>query len=633
LAVRFPPERNAPHAVELLATTYAPDTSDKPGMQPILTVNLSTHELGIFVVPAEWERDYLGGASLAARLLYETITPDLDPVSPAAPLLILNGPLTGTAGPAVGRFVVCGKSPATGLWAESNCGGFWGPELRAAGYDGAWITGRSEQPVFLSITETGVELRDARHLWGQDTYQVQESIKAELAQPGARILGVGPAGEAGIPFALILCDHGRVAGRTGMGAVMGAKNLKAVAVHGAGKAPVADLAAYGPVRAEANRTLKADPMTRVLRDLGSGGAGDYFDYLGEMPKKYFSAGYLEGADQVSGAAMTETILAGVTACHACVIACGRVVRLEDGEKRKGPEYETLVGFGPNLGITDPRVPTRLGELCDRYGMDSISTSGIIGLAFRLYEMGVITTADTGGVELAWGDAGAAEKLVHLIARREGVGALMAGGSRAFGRHFGAEDEAVQVNGLEVAYHDPRGASGMAIVYATSPRGACHNQSDYYLVDIGQAETDINIQFFHRQGGAEKAANVARHQDWRTVNNALVLCVFANVAPETMLALVNAACGYNLSMDELIRCGERAWNLKRAINNRLGVTRANDCLPKAFFRPYEDGGAAGFVPDFEPMMDAYYAARGWDAVTGRPTHEKLGELSLDFAVQG
>ena len=600
-------------------------------MQPILTVNLSTGEMGTFLVRPAWERDYLGGSSLGARLLYDSLTPDLEPLSPAAPLLILNGPLTGTAGPAVGRFVVCGKSPATGLWAESNCGGFWGPELRAAGYDGVWITGRSPQPTYLAITEAGPRICGAGHLWGQDTYQVQESIKSELSQPSLRILGIGPAGEARIPFALILCDHGRVAGRTGLGAVMGSKNLKAVAVHGNGKVPVADLTAYGPIRAEANRNLRADPMSRVLHDLGSAGAADYFDYLGELPKKYFTAGHLDGADQVSGASMAESILAGVTTCHACVIACGRVVRLEDGAKRKGPEYETLAGFGPNLGITDLRVPARLGELCDRYGMDSISTSGTIGLAFRLYEMGVITSADTGGLELAWGDAGAAEQLVHLIARQEGMGALLAGGARSLARHFGVEDEAVQVNGLEVAYHDPRGASGMAIVYATSPRGACHNQSDYFLVDIGQAETDINIQFFHRQGGAEKAANVARHQDWRTVNNALVLCMFANVAPETMLVLVNAACGYDLGMEDLIRCGERAWNLKRVINNRLGVTGADDTLPKAFLEPYPDGGSAGFAPDFPAMMEAYYAARGWDPRTGRPKPEKLAELSLQFAL--
>jgi aldehyde:ferredoxin oxidoreductase len=602
-------------------------------MQPILKVNLSNGEFGSYRVPPAWERDFLGGSALGARLLFGDLAADVDPLSPSAPLLILNGPLTGTAGPAVGRFVVCGKSPATGLWAESNCGGFWGPELRAAGYDGVWITGRAESPAYLTITDQAVRLCDARQLWGQDTYAVQASIQGELNQPGARVLGIGPAGEAGIPFASILCDHGRVAGRTGLGAVMGAKNLKAVAVRGSQKVPVADLSAYGPVRAAANRALKDDAMTGVLRDLGSGGGADYFDYLGMMPKKYFSTGVLEGAERVSGATMAETILAGKTACHACVIACGRVVRLEDGEKRKGPEYETMAGFGPNLGITDLRTPARLGELCDRYGMDTISTSNTIGLAFRLFEMGILTSADCGGLSLNWGNSVAAEVLIHEIVRREGLGELLAQGARAFARHFGMEDEAVEVNGLEVAYHDPRGASGMAIVYSTSPRGACHNQSDYFLVDIGQAETDLNIGFYSRQGGAEKSANVARHQDWRSVSNALVLCTFANVPPETTLALVNAACGYNLEIEELVRCGERAWNLKRVINHRLGLTRANDKLPKAFRVPYAEGGAAGFVPDFEQMMHAYYVARGWDADTGRPSREKLSQIGLDFALAG
>jgi aldehyde:ferredoxin oxidoreductase len=599
-------------------------------MQPLLTVNLTTEETGTFVVPGDWERDYLGGASLGARLLYDTLLPDVDSFSDAAPLMFLNGPLTGTAGPAVGRFVVCGRSPATGLWAESNCGGFWGPELRAAGFDGIWITGKADHPVYLDVEDEVAQLRDASHIWGQDTYELQASIKRDLSRPGARVLGIGPAGEARIPFALILADHGRVAGRTGLGAVMGSKNLKAIAVHGSHSIPVGDGSSYAPIRAAANRALKADAMTNVLRDLGSAGASDYFDYLGEMPKKYFSVGQLAGTDRVSGSTIAETILSGVSACHACVIACGRRVRLEDGLKRKGPEYETLVGFGPNLGITDVRVPVRLGELCDRYGMDSISTSGTIGLAFRLFELGVIDRRVTDGLLLEWGNAGAAEELIHLMVRQAGFGALLAQGALALARHFGVEQEAVQVNGLEAAYHDPRGASGMAIVYATSPRGACHNQSDYFLVDIGQAETDINIQFFHRQGGAEKAANVARHQDWRTVNNSLVLCLFANVPPQSMLDLVNAACGYNLALEDLIRCGERAWNLKRVINHRLGLVRADDRLPKAFLTPYAEGGAAGFVPDFAEMMQAYYSARGWDPFTGRPSREKLAQLDLGFA---
>ncbi len=601
-------------------------------MQPILKIDLTTRQTETYTIPIAWERDFLGGASLAARLLYDTLTPELDPLSPESPLLILNGPLSGTAGPVVGRFVVCGKSPATGLWAESNIGGHWGPELRSAGFDGVWVTGRAERPVYLWIHDDRVEVRDASHIWGQDTCDLQTAIKSELDVRGARVLGIGIAGESQIPYALMLTDHGRVAGRTGLGAVMGSKNLKAIAVKGTGKIPTANPDLYTPLRSEANRALKADAMTRVLHDLGTAGAGDFFDYLGEMPKKYFSAGYMDNATAISGASVAETILAGTSACHACVIACGRVVKLGDGEKRKGPEYETLVGFGPNLGITDTHAITCMGELCDRYGVDTISMSGTIGLAFMLYDKGIITSAHTGGLPLDWGSIAAAERLIHMAVRREGAfGALLAQGSRALARHFGAEEESVQVNGLEVAYHDPRGASGMAIVYATSPRGACHNQSDYFLVDVGQAEGSVGIQFMDRHAGAEKSANVALHQNLRTLNNALVMCMFGNVPPETMLGLVNAACGYDLTLDDLMRAGERAWNLKRAINNKMGLTRANDTLPKPLLKALEDGGAAGFAPDFAPMMEAYYAARCWDAATGTPTPDKLRELGLDFTL--
>jgi aldehyde:ferredoxin oxidoreductase len=603
-------------------------------MQPILSVDLSSGEIGQMEIPADWKRDFLGGASLAARILYDNMVPELDPLAPEAPLLFLNGPLSGTAGPAVGRFVVCGRSPATGLWGESNCGGFWGPELRMAGFDGLLVTGRAAGPVYLWVEDGEAELRPAGHLWGLDTYQTQSTLQSELGQKTARVAAIGPAGEALIPFSLILCDHGRVAGRTGMGAVMGSKNLKAVAVKGRGKVPVIDPARFGPLRSESNRTLRAEPISRVMHDLGTAGAAEYLDYLGEMPKRYFQAGTFKEEIKISGSDLKETILAGESACHACVIACGRVVRLEDEEKRKGPEYETLVGFGPNLWLNDPVVVTRLGELCDRYGMDSISLSNTIGLAFQLYENGQIGPEETGGLALAWGDAAAVEELVHLTARRAGFGACLAEGARALGRRFAAEEQAVQVNGLEVAYHDPRGASGMALVYATSPRGACHNQSDYFLVDIGQAEASLGMEYYSPHAGAEKAGNVARHQDWRTIFNALVLCFFANVAPEMVVALINAACGLDWQIPDMLRAGERGWNLKRAINHRLGLTRANDRLPQALLVPYQDDphGERGFAPEFEEMLAAYYAVRGWDPATGVPTRDKLHELGLEWVVE-
>jgi aldehyde:ferredoxin oxidoreductase len=597
-------------------------------MQPILKIDLTTGKTEEFRIPEIWERDYLGGASLAARLLYDSLTPELDARSAEAPLLFLNGPLSGTAGPTVGRFVICGKGPATDLWAESNCGGFWGPELRFTGYDGLWITGRALEPVYLWIDEGKLEIRKAAHLWGKDTYETQLLIKEEVGRNNARVAVIGEAGERGVLFAGIYCDHGRTAGRTGLGAVMGAKKLKAIAVHGKkGTLPLARSGVYAGIRSASNRALKQDNASKVFHELGTASGANYSEYLGAMPAKYYHQGTFEAVDNISGARMSETMLVKTSACHACVIACGRVVELGDGRRRKGPEYETIVLFGPNLLNDDLEAIVLLGELCDRYGMDTISMGNTIGLAFHLFERGLVTTRDTGGLELSWGNVHAIERLIHLTAKREGIGEVLAHGSRFFGRYFGAEEEAVQVNGLEVAGHDPRGLSGMALVYATSPRGACHNQSDYFLVDWGQTNEILGIRFFPRHAGAEKAANVARHQDWRTVYNSLVMCIFANVSPETQVELINAACGYEWDVDEMLRCGERGWNLKRAINTRLGLTRANDKLPKTLLEPYNEGGAEGYVIPFEEMLEAYYAARGWDPETGRPTREKLESLDL------
>ena len=600
-------------------------------MQPIVRVDLTTQSIDTFEIPPGWSQDFLGGSSLAARILFDDLIPELDPLAPEAPLLFMTGPLSGTAGPAVGRFVVCARSPATRLWGESNCGGFWGPELRNAGFDGLLIIGKSEKPVYLWILDQQVEVRDAAHLWGIESYQTQEAILRELKEYGKhRVAVIGPAGESQIPFATILTDHGRVAGRTGMGAVMGSKNLKAIAVRHTQKLSLTP-DAYAPLRAKANRILRDDNFTRTAREIGTAAIADYANYLGEMPKRYYQDGIFEGVDKITGSTLTETILTGVSACHACVIACGRVVKLdEDEDKRKGPEYETIAGFGPNLLIDDLPFITRMGDLCDRYGMDTISMSNILGLAFSLFERGLVSEADTGGIRLHWGDKGAVENLVHQTARREGFGAYLAAGARALGKHFGAEELAVQVNGLEVAYHDPRGASGMALVYATSPRGGCHNQSDYFLTDIyGMIEESLGMKFYQRLDGAEKAANVAVHQDWRTVFNSLVMCFFANVSPQTVLDLINAATESDYSLEDMLRIGERAWNLKRMINQRLGLTCENDRLPKLLMEAYRDGGAAGIVIPLEEMLAAYYLARGWDSQRGMPTPETLNKLGLGW----
>jgi aldehyde:ferredoxin oxidoreductase len=267
-------------------------------------------------------------------------------------------------------------------------------------------------------------------------------------------------------------------------------------------------------------------------------------------------------------------------------------------------------------------------------MDTISIANTIGLVLKLREMGAISDKETGGITLDWGNSEVIQKLIDQTAHKEGLGEWIAKGSRELGRHFGHEEEAIQVNGLEVPYHDPRGSSGMALVYATSPRGACHNQSDYFLIDMGQVLTEIGMKQFSRHGGAEKVLNVAIHQDWRTIANSLVMCIFANVPATSVLDLINAACGLDWQLEDVIRAGERGWNLKRVINNRLGLTRQNDRLPKDLLIPYKDhpAGADGYAPDFENMLEAYYDVRGWDLTTGYPKKEKLISLGLGWLVE-
>ncbi|MCJ7566243.1 MAG: aldehyde ferredoxin oxidoreductase family protein [Anaerolineales bacterium] len=594
-----------------------------------LTIDLATGSNTIEAIKTDVMQKYLGGSSLGAYLLFPELSPTLDPLSPEAPLAFLTGPLTGTSGPAVARSVICGKSPLTGIWAESNIGGYFGTELRKAGFDVLIVRGCAASPVYLWINGSRAELRPADHLWGTaDTYQTQELIKNELGQSATRVACIGIAGERQIPYAGILCDHGRVAGRTGLGAVMGSKNLKAIAVRGRGSIHLDNPREYAALRTRVNRELKDDLVSVGMRDFGTSSTSDLFDYFGLMPKKNYSSGVLEGTEKVSGSAVAETMLSGISACHACVIACGRKVKLMDGIERKGPEFETTVGFGPNLGITDLSFITRMGDICDRYGIDTISLSNTIGVVLSLYEAGLITTKDSGGDEFLWGDHAVVEKLVHQTVLKEGLGAIIAQGARALGDYFDSPNYAVEVKGLEVPYHDPRGASGMALVYATSPRGACHNQGPYYLVELGQTIDAIGVDFFKRQAGAEKVANIIRHQNWTSVVNALVMCIFANVPPSDTCKLIQYATGYEYSLNDLLLLGERSWNIRRMVNHRLKPSGLGDALPERFKTPLAEGGASGYSIPFEEMLFTYYNEREWDSDTGIPTANKLRELGLD-----
>jgi aldehyde:ferredoxin oxidoreductase len=601
----------------------------------ILKVNLSTGDIWNDVIPPDWVKEYIGGSSLGVRILWDYLRLDLDPLHPDNPLLWICGPLTGTGGPTTGRSTICGRSPKTGLWGEANIGGFVGSELRYAGYDAVLIIGKAPRPVYIMIRDNQVRIISAEHLWGvTDTYQTQEQIRKEQEDSRLKVASIGLAGENLVQLAGILSDHGRIAARTGMGALMGSKNLKAVAVRGSYKTEYVQEDLYKTLRVSANKDLLQQNITTVFRATGTSGAADYFQLLGDMPQKYWTAASFENATKVGGAEMAETILTGVSACQGCVVSCGRVVSVTDGlyptdGDVKGPEYETIVSFGPQLLVDDLAVITALNGLCDRYGLDTISVGGILGLAYLMYERGYLQKADTHGLELRWGDASPCFPLIDQIARKQGLGEIMALGSKTFARTFGAEDLAVEINGLEVPTHDPRALTGMALVYVTSPRGACHNQSDFFEVEIGGAIDELGIPMTERFECSGKAQYVARHQYWRTITNSLVYCIFGQVNPKTILALTNAALGFDWKLSDLLRCGERAWNLKRIYNLQAGLDIKREKLPRILLVSLPEGGQEGHIPDLDQMLEEYYQVCGWDRATGYPTDKKIEELNLGF----
>ncbi len=598
----------------------------------MLKVDLSSGTFEGVHIPPAYVAGYVGGSALAARLLFESLDEGVmkSPLHPKSPLLFMTGPLTGTAGPTTGRFTVCGRSPQTGLWGESNLGGMVGPELRFAGWDALWITGSAPNPVYLYINNDVVEIHPAGHLWGRaDTYETQRLVREEVGEPQAKVACIGLAGENGVPFAGILSDHGRLAARTGMGTLMGSKNLKAVAVRGRGKPWLARPEEYKRLRVESNKRLLQQNMTAVFHTTGTSGSADYLEYIGDMPQKYWTGSSFEGATLLGGAEMAEKYLVDTSACQACVIRCGRVVDFsaEKYHPQKGPEYETICAFGSQLLVDDLPQVTRLGDLCDRLGMDTISAGSVLGLAYLLFDRGLISERDTGGLALRWGDPAPCFTLLEQMARKEGFGALLAQGSRALGAAYGAADLAVQVNGLDVAFHDPRAFTGQALSYVTSPRGACHNQTDFFNVELGGTMEEIGIPLTERSTSAGKARYVARHQHWRTLCNSLVMCFFTVIAPQEVADLLSAASGTDWTVEGLLLAGERGWNLKRIYNLRLGLTPAAEKLPRLLLEPLPESGQAGVVPDMETLLDEYYVASGWERATGWPTREKLEELGL------
>lgn len=600
----------------------------------ILRVDLDAGTLCDEPLNEIYARKFVGGSGLAARMLYDVLSNaevDIDPLGPDNPLIWMTGPLVGTAMPSAGRCSVCALSPLTGIWGESNTGGFIGPELRFAGYDGLLITGRAGRPTWLSIVEGRARLHDAADLWGCDAYETQGRVRARMATSKARVACIGAAGENQVKMAAVINDRGRAAGRTGMGTVMGSKNLKAIGVHGSARVPLADPEGLERAAREIIAGLDGDLATMSLQLAGTASVVDMALMFGSMPIRYYQQGEWEEASNLSGVLMAEHFQNRRTACYRCPIACGRETRAPSyGQARvDGPEYETLGAFGTLLLVDDLEAVIYAGHLCNVHGLDTISTDCTIALACEMYEREILSASDTEGIELRYGDVHMVHRLIEMIAHRQGFGDVLAEGSAALADRFGVPELAVTVNRLEVPMHDPRAFAGMVVPYALSPRGACHMQGDMYGVDIGLSPTvELGIVPGDRlETTEEKGRIAARHQAWRSLYNALILCQFQNPGVERLLAALNAVTGWDVGADDLLPLGKRIVTLKRLLNMRIGLTRADDRLPELLLRPLKDGGTEGRVPDVEALLSGAYAEHGWHPETGSPLPETTSDLGL------
>ncbi|MGD9028538.1 MAG: aldehyde ferredoxin oxidoreductase family protein [Anaerolineae bacterium] len=600
----------------------------------LLHVDLSTGKFHDEPLDPDISRTFVGGSGLAARLVYDMVDGKTDPLGPENPLVLMTGPLVGTTMPSAGRCSVCALSPLTGIWGESNTGGFIGPELRFSGYDGLIITGQAEGPVWLSIIEGEPSLRDASNLWGLDSYATQERIRTTLRLPRARVACIGPAGENQVKMAAVMNDHGRAAARTGMGAVMGAKRLKAIALRGGAEVPLADSEALRAVVREILRDLNEDVPAMAIRMAGTAGYVDMALMYGDMPIQYYQRGEWEGAHELSGVLMWDKYEKRIRACYRCPIACGRETHAPrfGVDVVDGPEYETLAAFGSLAMVDDLEAVIYAGHLCNLYGLDTISTGCTIALACEMFERGILTEADTGGLSMRYGDTEMMHRVIGMMARREGFGDVLAEGSAALAERFEVPALAATVNGLEVPMHDPRAFSGMAVTYALSPRGACHIQGDMYGVDTGQGPAvELGIVPGDRfEDTEQKGRIVARQLAWRSLYNALTLCQFQNPGVGRLLRALNAVTGWNLQPDDLMMLGKRIFALKRMLNMRRGVGMADDSLPDLLCTPLGEGGTEGKVPNLDALLTGAYVELGWDPETGMPSTETLEALGLPFA---
>ncbi|HOM27852.1 MAG TPA: aldehyde ferredoxin oxidoreductase family protein [Deltaproteobacteria bacterium] len=579
-------------------------------------------------IPEEVYRKYIGGATLGAHLIAPHVRRGMDPLAGDAPLVFAVGPLTLSPIPMVSRYAVAGVSPLTGFWGEATSGGDFPFRLKGAGYDGVFVTGRAEKPVYLLVEDGTPSIRDAAHLWGKNAYETQEEIRRELGTKGLGMAAIGEAGERLVKTAGIQNDAGRMAGRCGLGALMGSKNLKAVVASGNKRPPHADPAGVSRLAREAHETIRMNFLSIAYREYGTLLYSDMAMTLADVPARYFTKSVFP-VEKVTGQALRQRYTVENYACAGCPIGCGRVVKNFDGSHTiDGPEYETVMALGPLCMNFDLDSIIRANHLCNAHGIDTIAAGVAIAYAMYLYEKGVISREEA-GMEIRWGDGQAVVRLVEMIVKGEGIGRLLARGTLAMARHYGRdESEAAQIKGMEIPMHDPRAFHGMAISYATGPRGACHLKGDYYSVELGTPVLEYMILPGDRLSSEGKAESAAKYQNLKDLYDALTLCKFSPLSVTQICAIMKAVTGWEVTPDELLVTGERSINLKRVINNVLGVTSEHDRVPGICLEPLEEGSTAGTSPDMELMLKEYYEFRGWDRDTGRPARDRLERLGLE-----
>ncbi len=594
----------------------------------LLRIDLSDGRIETEQLDMKLARMFIGGAGLGTRLLFDMIDADTEPLGPQNPLILLTGPFAGTQVPAGSKATFLARSPKTGLLGYSTFGGHLGADLKFAGYDGVIITGAAESPKYIFINDDQVEIRDASHLWGKDTEVVWDSLKKESDKKNPGVARIGVAGENLVKYACIMVDHHRAAGRTGMGAVMGSKRLKAIVVSGSDKhVPVADPDGLNEKVKQLNEEARGDPTYSLYSEIGTAGFVDMANTMfGSLPVAYYTEGEFDSY-AISGTTVRETILVGRRACYRCPIACGRVVEVNEGKyaigRFAGPELEVTGTMGTLFKNNNLEALAFINKQMDLLGLDTISCGNVVSLACYLYSIGRVS-ADFDGIRLEWGDVDDAIKIIDKIAMRDGIGDIMAEGARQLAAYYNSEDLAVEINGLETPMHDPRGFSGMAVGYATSPRGACHMAADVYNFQIGRIDESLGIESEDRF--ANEADLVAKVQDFRCVTNSAVICHFYPLFGSDLAELLTLVTGETFTVDTVKTTGERIFTLMRLLNLRLGYDPKNERLPELLTRPLE-GPTEGHVPDIDAQLKKWYEFRGWDRESGMPPLERLKDLGL------